>query len=65
VLMELAQDKRIENRAVFVRALGRIGDSKALNLLGDLAANDTNQLVKDEATTAIKTIRLQAERPAK
>jgi len=60
VLMELAKDERIENRAVFIRGLGRIGDPKALDFLKELAAADNEPEIQTEAKTAIEEIQKQA-----
>jgi len=60
LFMELAKDARIESRAVFVRGLGRIGDSKALDLLNELATKDTSADVQNEAKTAIANIQKRA-----
>lgn len=56
LFMELAKDKTLQNRAVFVRGLGRIGDARALDLLRDLAKNDPNADVQKEAKVAIAAI---------
>ena len=56
LFMELAKNKEIENRAVFVRGLGRIGDPKALDLLKELAGQDNPAEIQSEAGEAIKTI---------
>jgi len=63
LLMQLARDSDYSTRAVFVRALGRIGDPRALNLLADLAANDRSEEVRNEARLAVEEIRKSA--PAK
>ena len=56
LLIELAKDKTIENRAVFVRGLGRIGDPAALDFLNDVAAKDLSPEVQNEAKIAIEEI---------
>jgi len=64
LLIELAKDKTFENRAVFVRGLGRIGDPAALDFLKDLAAKETSPEVQNEAKTALEEIE-SAKPPAK
>jgi hypothetical protein len=65
LFMELAQNKEIENRAVFIRGLGRIGDPKALDLLKDLAAQEPAAEVQAEARMAITDIEKSATSPKK
>jgi hypothetical protein len=56
MFMELARNKEIENRAVFVRGLGRIGDPKALDLLKEMAEKETAPEIQSEAKTAFEAI---------
>ena len=64
VFMELAQDKALQDRGAFIYGLGKLGDSKTLDLLKEIAAKETAPGIRDEATTAIRQIeqRMAAEK---
>lgn len=61
LLMKLAQNEDFENRGVFVRALGRIGDPQALPLLKELEKQESNVEVLTEARHAISVIEKEQE----
>jgi len=62
---EEAKNTNLENRRVFVRALGRIGDPQALPFLREFALTDPDVDTKDEATAAIQAIEAtQRPKPA-
>ncbi len=56
LLIELARSKNYENRRVFVRALGRIGDPQSLTALRELAETDLDEDLRSEARAAIGAI---------
>ncbi|MCX8038013.1 MAG: HEAT repeat domain-containing protein [Candidatus Sumerlaeia bacterium] len=64
LLIELARSKNYENRRVFVRALGRIGDPRALTALRELADTDLDDDLRSEARAAITAIEAARARTA-
>jgi HEAT repeat protein len=55
-LLSALNDKSFAIRISAVKALGKIGDNKAVPYLKEVAANDTDQYIKDEAEKALRTL---------
>jgi hypothetical protein len=59
VLKQLAPNKDIQNRAIFYRALGRIGDPEPLTFLRGMTRKETDSEVQQEIRSAIQSIEQQ------
>jgi HEAT repeat protein len=63
LLMKLAERKEIDNRAVFIRALGRIGDRQALDFLHGLLRKEGDPEIVSMIKEAIGEIEKQNPPP--